>query len=59
MTAVKATALKVTKVHDGIAAVDVLICLTDGMSGFKRLEVSTSRASNGGLYVEIEVPPHL
>jgi len=41
------------------AAVDVLLGPADGMTGFKRCDVSIHRTSAGRLHVDIEVPPAL
>jgi hypothetical protein len=57
----KATAIRAptrAKVSD-TAAVDVMVGPSDGTTGYKRVDVAISRASSGGLHVEIEVPPHL
>jgi hypothetical protein len=53
----KATALRATKatrVSDA-ATIDPLVGPGDGIVGYKRLDVATSRASDGHLRVQIDV----
>lgn len=50
------TATKAVRVKTGdAAAVDVLLGSADGAAGFRRLDVAISRASDGGLRVEVTV----
>jgi hypothetical protein len=41
------------------AALDVMLGPSDGMTGFKRVDVAVQPLLGSGLRVEIEVPPHL
>jgi hypothetical protein len=55
-TAVRAT--KATKVSDA-AMVDLLVGPGDGVTGYKRCDVSICRTAGGGLHIDVEVPAHL
>jgi hypothetical protein len=51
-------ATKATRVSDA-ATIDLLVGPGDGIVGYKRLDVAISRASDGHLRVQIDVPAHL
>jgi hypothetical protein len=41
------------------AVLDVLLGPADGVTGFKRCDVSIHLTSAGGLHIDVEVPPSL
>ncbi len=53
--------LKATKIEtpEPMAALDVIVGAGDGAARFQRVDVAISRASNGGLHVEVGVPDKL
>jgi hypothetical protein len=59
MKATAGATTKATKVSDCAAAVDVMVGPGDGVTGYKRCDVSIHRTSAGGLHVDIEVPAPL
>jgi hypothetical protein len=51
-------AQRATRVSDAAAgALDLLLGPADGMTGFKRCDVSVTRSVDGHVHVEIEIPP--
>jgi hypothetical protein len=59
MKAATARATRVKTADAVPAALDVTVGPSDGMAGFKRVDVAVSRASDGHLRIQLDVPAHL